>query len=256
MTPTAIAVVSTAGALFWLWRLRLKLPPAGLIGLAMPLAMLPITAAAAAGAARFKSGLERIGETGSGGLRQAAGLSLDWTWALLAGLGALLLIVAASLMLAYHGRQSLPPQVGSSRPAATVGLMLIAALAIGTTAWALAWMEWAALGSIVKLGVGVPDFRPPGFSDVAAMPTMEWVSLLERVILAGARGGALFCVCLVSAAWLGRSMARRVSSSRVATSAAIALAVALLGATVWASIDLGRWAIWLKDVSATAPASP
>jgi hypothetical protein len=250
MTPVTIAVVLTAGALFWLWRLRLKLPPAGLIGLAMPLAMLPIAAAATTGAARFKSGLERIGETGSGGFRQAAGLSLDWTWALLAGLGALLLIVAASLMLAYRGRRSLAPQAGPPRLAATVGLMLIAGLSIGATAWAVAWMEWAALGSIVKLGGGLPDLRPLGFSNVAAMPTGEWVGLLGRVVLTAARGGALFCAGLVLAAWLGRAMARRVSSSREATSAAIGLAVAVLGATVWASIDLGRWAIWLKDLQA------
>jgi hypothetical protein len=250
MTPAIIAVVLTVGAVYWLWQLRSRLPPAGLIGLAMPLAVLPITGAAAAGASRFKSGLERIGQTGSGGFRQAAELSLDWTWALLAGLGALLLIVAASLVLAYRGRQALAPEDGRPRLAATAGLMLIAALSIGMTAWAVAWMEWAALGSIVKLGGGVADFRPLGLSDVAAMPTVEWVGLLERVVLTAAWGGAFACAGLVAAAWVGHSMARRVSWSRVATTAAIGLAFAVLGATVWASIDLGRWAIWLKGLSA------
>jgi hypothetical protein len=231
MTSLIVVLLVGAVAMARLWMLRGS--PRAILTFAVPAALLPLATAIAVGALQYRSAMERIGETGSGGLATVIGFSLDWTRALLAGCVMTFSILAIAVIQA---RRQHAVTAGERQPRLATSLSMFAVIAAVPVVLFAA--ERAVLGLLARLvpiaGLTTTDL---GLSSYAALPTQEWMRLLERNLMTAVYGG--LTLAIVFGLWTLATMVRpKLAALAVPLRVAAAIVVTAMGASLWYAVHM------------------
>jgi hypothetical protein len=252
MTMLLIAVSALSGFGFArVWSSRA--PRATRIAVALPLALLPVVAAIAAGGWLVRWEFVRIAQTGSGGIGRVSEMFLGWSNAALAGLvaGAGVLLVAA--LIARRPDGGVEAEARRRPPTATPAILaVLLAASVAGVAVMLRAVETVSLATIPTGGAMaevLPPDPPARVVELSGVPAPERVGLLTQAIQTTTWGGMALAMLLVAIAAATRRAERADwGGSRVVRLAAPTAAVVLVAAAGWACVRLWSTSTFLRDI--------
>ena len=198
LQTVGVPALLTVIAVLVVFRARARVSRAGLLSVAVPLALVPAIGAITLAVWRIRWLFEEIGRTGSGGMARVLERVQESGQLMLGGAVAVLVVIGIASVLASRQAASVPSSGQSSRAAApTLVLCCLAAFAAAAALAVVAdrevvfFKEW--LSSLAQL----PAARPPSLAELGRL--LEMSTIGGPILALG-----IVMICLVTGRLAGR----------------------------------------------------